>query len=243
MSKFKLTRNPDEKNDPHERKAVWAEQEGGPISERDKTSRETDPGTPPDSQRTRETGVIDVDHIGAHLQSVLSAAEKASARIQQEAREEAERVRKQAKREAAERAESARRDADAAQAEAQRLRSDAEKWCEEARTAAESNASDLRAEAEAEAKEMLLAAERQTAFLKKEAERRHHTLEVDIALAEERLRELAAGLHGLAERLDKLLLPSGDEEDGGLAVGSHDSLVDALAPSREEASKNDRSSS
>jgi hypothetical protein len=247
MGKFRLTRPAVQKNDLDNRKAVSAGHGDGPVAERVTRSVETAPSAPSDSEQSRVTeGEINIAHLGTHLQSVLSAAEEAAVRIQEEAREEAERMRQHAKSEAAACAESARHEADAAKAEAQRLRSDAEKWCEEARTAAENNASDRRAEAEVEAREILMAAERQTASLKQEAERRYKTLTMDIGLAEDRLRELATALHDLAERLDNLLLgPSGEEEEGDLAVGSDDSLVDALAPSpsSEEAPDNGRSSS
>jgi hypothetical protein len=246
MGKFRMTR-PAVQNDLHESKADWVDQEDGTVAERGRESPETGPGARSDSEQSRATGVdIDIAHLGTHVQSVLSAAEKASVRIQEEAREEAERVREQARREAAARAEAARHDADAAKAEAERLRSEAAEWSEQARTAAENNASERRAEADAESREILLAAERQAISLKKEAERRNHALGVDIALAESRLRELATGLHELADQLDNLLLmPSGEEEEGDLAAGSDVSLVDALtpSPSSEEAPNDGRSSS
>jgi len=232
MGKFRLTR-PAVQNDLHESEADLADPGDGTVAERVAESPGTGPGARSDSEQNPATGVeIDVAHLGAHVQSVLSAAEKAAVRIQEEAREEAERVREQAKREAAARAEAARHDADAAKAEAERLRSEAAEWSEQARTAAESNATGRRAEAEAESRQILLAAEQQAASLKKDAERRNHTLGVDIALAEGRLRELATALHELAERLDNLLLgPSGEEEAGDRAAGNDDSLVDALTPS------------
>jgi hypothetical protein len=229
MSKFKLNR-PEGKNDLDGEKGDWVEQGDRTVTERESSSA-TDPEASPDSDQSATGAEIKIAQLGTHVQSVLSAAEKAAVRIQEEAREEAERLREQAKREAAARAEAARHDADAAKAEAERLRVEAAEWSEQTRTAAENNASKRRAGAEVESREILLAAEQEAESLKKEAERRNHALGVDIALAESRLRELVTGLHDLADQLDNLLLvPSGEEEEGDLAVDDA-SLVDALTPS------------
>jgi hypothetical protein len=229
MGKFKLTR-PAVQNDLDKRKGDWVKQGDGTVAEREARSSGTDPGASADSEQSTTGAQINVAHLGTHVQSVLSAAERAAVRIQEEAREEAERVREHAKREAAARAETVLHDADVAKAEAERLRSEVAEWSEQARTAAENNASERRSEAETESREILLVAERQAAWLKNEAEQRNHALEVDIALAESRLRELANGLHELADQLDNLLMPSGEEEEGDLAAGSDDSLVDAATP-------------
>ena len=56
---------------------------------------------------------------------------------------------------------------------------------------------------------------------------------MDISLAEDRLRTLATGLHELAGRLDTLLSTPIHGRQHALAEEDDESLVDALAPSRE----------
>jgi hypothetical protein len=180
--------------------------------------------TPPEQAHT--PGPFDV---GSHVGAVLSAAEEAAARIHEEARRDAERLRQQAQKEAAARSEAAREDADATRAEAERLRSEAEEWSKQARTAAEAFATDRRAEAEAEARRIVSAAERQATSFSEEAERRQQALKMDVSLAEDRLRQLSTGLHDLAARLDNLLTPAGETRD---RVPTEQTIVDVLGPSR-----------
>jgi hypothetical protein len=171
----------------------------------------------------------DFDRLGDHVSSVLASADEAAARIREEARQEAARVREQAQEEAAALANSALQDANATRADAEKLRSDAEVWSKQARTAADTFAADRRAEAEAEAKEIISAAEQQQHASLSEGIQRQQALETDISLAEERLRQLATGLHELAARLDGLLskpLHAANENES--AVGRGDSLVGAL---------------
>jgi hypothetical protein len=163
----------------------------------------------------------------------LSAATAAAVRIAEEARREAERVRDLAHNEATERLETAREAADATEAQAERLRSEAEEWSQNTRTAAENSAAERRAEAEAEARDILAAAEREAASSSENAELRQQALQMDISLAEDRLRQLAAGLHELAGRLDTLLSTPLHGRQGVLAVADDESLIDALGPSLE----------
>jgi hypothetical protein len=193
----------------------------------------TAPDRSADSEQLRPIG-NDFDRLGGHVSSVLTAAEEAAVRIQEEARQEAERVREQAETEAVARAEAVREDADATRAEAERLRSEAERWTKQTRAAAEKYAAERRAEVEIEARKILTAAELQAASFSKEAERRQQALKMDISLAEDRLRQLASGLHDLAARLDKLLsTPFAETEQSDLVAGANDSLMNALEPSRE----------
>ena len=188
---------------------------------------------PPESERMPPLG-SDFDRLGGHVSSVLAAAEEAAVLIQEEARQEAERVREQAENEATARAEATREDADATRAEAKRVRSETEEWTKQTRTAAEKYAADRRSEAEAEARTILTAAELQAAAFGKDAERRQQTLKMDISLAEDRLRQLASGLHDLAARLDKLLSkPFAEAEQREPTARENDSLIDALGPSQE----------
>jgi uncharacterized protein (DUF342 family) len=157
------------------------------------------------------------ERFGEHVSSVLNAAREAAARIEAEAREEADHIRGQAKAEARSRVEAAREEAEATRAEAQLSRSDAEAY-----------AAQQRSEAQAKAKSIVVEAERHAVAMGEEAKRREQALRMDISLAEDRLRQLALGLHEVAARLDSLLAsPSqGRESEEG-------SLVDDLAPSRE----------
>ena len=233
MDKFRLTGSRD-------RNARKDEEERQPMTEEklDTGARVasylgTAPERPPESERVPPLG-SDFDRLGGHVSSVLTAAEEAAVRIQEEARQEAERVREQAENEATARAEAAREDADVTRIEAKRLRSETEDWTKQTRTAAEKYAADRRSEAETEARTILTAAELQAAAFGKDAERRQQALKMDISLAEDRLRQLASGLHDLAARLDKLLSrPFAEAEQSELSTRENDSLIDALGRSRE----------
>jgi cell division septum initiation protein DivIVA len=191
------------------------------------------PDAPPMVEQSPPTG-RDFDRLGDHVSSILSAAEEAAIRIQEEARQEAERVREQAQKEAAASAEAARQDTDAIRADAERLRADAKESTTEARQAADTYAANKRADAETKAREFLAKAERQAAASDKDAERRQRALKTDISLTEERLRQLATGLRELATRLDKLVAaPIG--EGGGSGVADEGSLLAAVRSPREKA--------
>jgi len=235
MSRFRSTRAEDQdpKNDPQTEEDSPAEQEHGTGAVRVASYLATAAEPPPDNWPNRSAGGggADFDRLGGHVGSVLRAAEEAAVRMQEEAREEGERVRGQAQKEATALAEEAREDADATRAGAERLRSETEEWTKGAHEAAEDYASDRRASAEAEAREILSAAELQAASLSKDVEQRHQTLQMDISLAEDRLRELATGLRDLAERLDDLLAAPLEGRGGDLSEA--ESLIDALGPSHE----------
>jgi multidrug efflux pump subunit AcrB len=191
------------------------------------------PDSPPATAQSRGTAP-DVDRVVGHVGSVLHAAEEAAARIQDEARKDAERVLDKAQKEASERAVAARKDAGITRVDAERLRSEAEAWSKQTRDAAEKDAAARRAEAEAEARGLLSAAQRQAATLDKETERRRQALRTDISLAEDRLRQLVSGLRDLAARLDELLSTSiGGQDEAGLAPNQEDVLTEALTRARE----------
>jgi hypothetical protein len=190
-----------------------------------------------DAEERKETRAHDEQSAGAfdvssHISSVLSAAERAAVLIQEEVRQEAERVRQHAQKEAAASLEAAREGAEAARVQAERLRFEAEEWSKQARTAAEDHVADRRAEAEAEAREILSAAERQAISFREEAERLRQALKMDISLAEDHLRRLSTGLHDLTARVDNLLPTPLEAEAGDLAAREDDALSDALEPSR-----------
>jgi len=194
---------------------------------------ESTPGAALTVEQSVPTG-RDLDRLGDHVSSIVSAAETAAVRIQEEARQEAERVREQEQKEGAARAEAAREDADAIWADAERLRTEAEESTTQTRQAADTYAADTRAEAEAQARKLLTAAERQAAESKDADERRQHALKADISLSEDRLRQLATGLRELAARLDKLLATSmGDGDEDDFNARDEDSLLVAAGSPRE----------
>jgi hypothetical protein len=175
-----------------------------------------------------------IDRIGTHVSSIVRAAEEAAQQIRAEARQEAERLLEDARREAATRTEAARRHASMTMSEADTFRAEAEDWSKETRESAEKYAADRRAEAEAEARSVVSTAEREAAAAGKDAERRQQALRMDISLAEERLRQLAVGLHELAARLDELIAtPAGVSAVGDGGAGEAESLMEALAIERE----------
>jgi hypothetical protein len=184
-------------------------------------------------------GEIDFNRVGDHVGSILSAANEAALRIQEEAREEAKRIRAEAQKEATERLQAAREDAEAAMAEADRLRLEAAAWAEQARTSSDASAAERRAEAEAEAREIVAAAERQAASFSEDAEHRYNGLRMDISAAEERLRQLATGLHDLSAWVDTLVSGQLHARADGDDVADADELIDALGPARaaEEANR------
>jgi cell division septum initiation protein DivIVA len=191
------------------------------------------PDSPPEIAQRPQTPP-DLDRVVGHVGSVLHAAEEAAALIQEEARQDAERVLGDAQKEASERADAARKYAGNTRADAERLRSEAEDWSAQMRDAAERDAADRRAEAESEARSILSAAERQVEALGKERERRQQSLRTDISLAEDRLRQLVSALREVATRLDMLLSASSDrQDDADVATERENTLVDAIAPSRE----------
>jgi hypothetical protein len=170
--------------------------------------------------------------VSTHISSVLSAAEEAAVLIQEEARQEADRVRQHAQRQAAASVEAAREDAEAARVQAERLRFEAGELNQQARAAAEKHVAERLAEVEAQAREILSAAERQAASSREDEERRRQALTEDVSLAENRLRQLSTGLHGLAARLDDLLSTPLETEASDVPVREDDAIVDALGPSR-----------
>jgi vacuolar-type H+-ATPase subunit E/Vma4 len=209
MDRFRLTsKERGARKDEQERREEPAAEEKDDAVTRVASYLGSVPDSPPATAQSRGTAP-DVDRVVGHVGSVLHAAEEAAARIQDEARKDAE-------------------------ADAERLRSEAEEWSKQARDAAENDAASRRAEAEAEARGILSAAGRQAAALGKETERRQQALRTDISLAEDRLRQLVSGLRDLAARLDELLSTSiGGQDEAGLAPDQEDVLTEALTRARE----------
>jgi uncharacterized membrane protein YqiK len=235
MQRFRLTRSGErEASNPEEAKGAPADQEESAVGSRVMSHVSAAPTRPLDAdQSSASSEGADFDRFGEHLGSVLSAAKEAAAGMRKEAQEEADRIRQQAQRESAADAEALRKDADATRAQAQQLRSDAEEWAKQARTAAEADAADRRTEAQAEARRIVTEAERQAASVGKQAQRRQQALKMDISLAEDRLRQLATGLHEVAGRLDELLAAPLKQPGEDVPDAEESSIVEVLTPSRE----------
>ena len=150
-----------------------------------------------------------LERFGEHLSDLLRAAREVATKIEKETREEAGRT----------------------LAEAGEKRSEAEEWARQIRAEAESDADQRRLQAETEARAIVSAAEQRAAAIDEDAQLRQQALTTDISLAENRLRQLASGLHEAGNRLEELLAAP-DERGGAEAGPTDDSLVAALAPSR-----------
>jgi F0F1-type ATP synthase membrane subunit b/b' len=176
--------------------------------------------------------VTDYAKLGEHVTSVLEAARTAAARIRDDAREDSRRVAERTRKEAAEAVETARREADKASAEAEQLRVEVEKESRETRQRANEYLTEKRKVAEAEASGIVTRAKRQASEHTRAAQERGSALDKNVALTEERLRQLIGGLRDLARRLEELVegqapVPTPDATD---AAPSH-SLEASLRPS------------
>ena len=173
--------------------------------------------TEPERERPAATDTV---NIATHVQTVLTAAEDAAARVLEEARAEAADIRAAAEQDSSARVE-------AAEHKAAQLRENAE---QEHRAAAAAAAT-ARAEAEEEAQTIRAEAERDASSFEAAAVARHEELLKDTALAEERLRRLVGGLREVADHLSSLLGRGVEQvEEEADAHTEEPSLVDALEP-------------
>lgn len=147
----------------------------------------------------------DYAELGEHVASVLETATAAAAKIGEDAREEARKLAERTKEKAAEVIDTARREADKVSAEAKHLRAEAEKETRELRQRVNEYLAEKREEAETEASEILPRAKREASELTRAAQERRSALDQNVALTEERLRQLVGGLRDLAGRLEELL--------------------------------------
>lgn len=173
--------------------------------------------------------VTDYAELGEHLATVLETAAAAAAKIRDDAREDARRLAERTKKEAAEVIETARLEADKSSAEAEQLRTEVERETRESRQRANEYLAEKRAEAETEASGIVTRAKREASEYTRAAQERRSALDKNVALTEERLRQLVGGLRDLAGRLEELLggqasIPTRE------ATPSH-SLEAALRPS------------
>ena len=149
--------------------------------------------------------LMDYGKLGEHVTSVLEAANKAAAKIQEDARANAERVTTQSQSEASALLEQARGHAEKLSRESERLSAGAKQESRELARQAEADAAEKRREAEAEATGILSRARREASEHTRAAQERRSALAKDVALSEERLGQLVGGLRNLAAQLEGLL--------------------------------------
>ncbi|MEN3312320.1 MAG: hypothetical protein V7645_1649 [Actinomycetota bacterium] len=176
---------------------------------------------------------MDYAELGEHVTSVLEAANKAAAKIREDARVNAERVAKQSQSEASALLEQARGDAERLARESERMRAEAKKEGRAVTQRAEAYMAEKRREVEAEATRILSRARREASEHTRAAHERRSALAKDVALSEERLGQLVGGLRNLAVRLEELVDAKPEQAQSGSAiVGDQDlSLEESLRPS------------
>jgi uncharacterized membrane protein YqiK len=173
---------------------------------------------------------MDYGKLGEHVTSVLEAANKAAAKIREEARTAAERVAERSNSEALGVLEKAHAQAEQVSRESERLRAEAEKQSRETTRDADAYAAEKRREAEAEATGILSRARREAREHTRAAHERHSALAKDVALSEERLRQLVGGLRNLAGTLEELV-PERAKSDTANVEDEDTSLEESLRPS------------
>ena len=174
--------------------------------------------------------VMDYGKLGEHVTSVLEAANKAAAKIREDARTNAERVAKLSQSEATALLEQARGDAEKLSRESERLSAEAKKESREMTRSAEAYVAEKRREAEAEATGILSRARREASEYTRAADERRSALAKDVALSEERLGQLVGGLRNLAVQLEELVRPDPEpvKSNSPLARDQDSSLEETL---------------
>lgn len=165
---------------------------------------------------------VDYGELGAHVASVLEAAETAAAEI-----------RRQAEQEAAAQVSEAGRQAGMILHETEGLRAEAEKANQLMREEADAYAARTRQDADIEAAKVLQAAEQVAATRASEEAARQRALREDIERTETRLTELGTGLRDLATRLEELVSVDRPEQAGQTREGDDASLDRSLMASIE----------
>lgn len=173
---------------------------------------------------------MDYGKLGEHVTSVLEAANTAAAKIRGEARMAAERVAERSQSDASGLLEKAHAEAEKVSRESERLRAKAEKQSRELIQDAEAYAVKKHREAEAEATGILSRARREAREHTRAAHERHSALAKDVALSEERLRQLVGGLRNLAGTLEELV-PERAKSDTANVEDEDTSLEESLRPS------------
>jgi cell division septum initiation protein DivIVA len=177
--------------------------------------------------------LMDYAELGEHVTSVLEAANKAAAKIREDARANAERVAKQSQSEASALLEQARGDVETLSRESERMRAQAKKESLAMTQRAEAYVAEKRREVEAEATRILSRARREASEHTRAAHERRSALAKDVALSEERLGQLVGGLRNLAVRLEELVDAKPEQANSvSTIVGDQDrSLEESLRPS------------
>jgi cell division septum initiation protein DivIVA len=174
--------------------------------------------------------LIDYGKLGEHVTSVLEAANKAAAKIREDARTNAEVVAKHSQSEARTLLEQAREHAEKLSRESKRLSAEAQKESRELTRNAEAYVVEKRQEAEAEAAGILSRARREASEHTRAAQERRIALAKDVALSEERLGQLVGGLRNLAVQLEELVRPNPEpaSSNSGIARDQDSSLEESL---------------
>jgi cell division septum initiation protein DivIVA len=162
--------------------------------------------------------LIDYGKLGEHVTSVLEAANKAAAKIREDARTNAELVTKHSQSEATALLEQAREHAEKLSRESKRLSAEAQKESRELTRNAEAYVVEKRQEAEAEAAGILSRARREASEHTRAAQERRSALAKDVALSEERLGQLVGGLRNLAVQLEELVRPDPEHASSNSAI-------------------------
>jgi F0F1-type ATP synthase membrane subunit b/b' len=168
--------------------------------------------------------VTDYGKLGEHVTSVLEAANAAAAKIRDEARASAERLAERTRNEATALLEEAG-------VETEHLRAETEKEIRETRQRANDYAAEKRREAEGEAAAIVARAKREASEHTNAAQERGSALASNVALSEERLRQLVGGLRDLAGRLEELVQAEPPREDSPNVPSDEASLEESLRPS------------
>ena len=176
--------------------------------------------------------LTDYGKLGEHVTSVLEAANKAAAKIREDARTNAELVARQSQSEAKALLGQAEEHAEKLSRESERLHAEAKRESRELTKRAEAYAAEKRREAEAEATGVLSRARREASEQTRAAQERRSALTKDVALSEERLGQLVGGLRNLALRLEELVhVEPGHAKTDSPVVGDQDpSLEESLRP-------------
>jgi cell division septum initiation protein DivIVA len=190
------------------------------------------PDTPPRTVTADKEAepVTDYGKLGEHVTSVLEAANKAAAKIREDARTNAERVAKDSQSEASALLEQARGQAEKLERESEQLNAEAKKESREMARQAETYAAEKRREAEAEATSIVSRARRDASEHTRAADERRSALAKDVALSEERLGQLVGGLRNLAAQLEELVQvdPERANSNSPLARDQDSSLEESL---------------
>lgn len=171
---------------------------------------------------------VDFTQLGAQVAKVLASAKEAATKMMVEADVEARRIRAASEKEAGEALETAKAAAKRADAVAASVHADAARQSKQVREEADLYASTTREAADAKAATTLAQAETQAVAQEGKLRDRQRMLVDSVVRTEERLTQLAEGLHELAGSLDELVAP----RDRG--TSDTVSLVDILNRSASE---------